>query len=85
MENILEFVIDDALIIIPALLVMGWIFKNTPDFKDWLIPYALLVLGVICSMLLLGFSVESFIQGILVTGAAVLGNQLVKQYRKEVE
>lgn len=74
-----NYIQQDALILIPTLYVMGMILKNTPEIKDWLIPYVLLILGVLGSVLLLGFSVSSVIQGILVTGAAVLTNQLIKQ------
>ena len=37
------------------------------------------------SIALIGFNVNAIIQGILVAGATVLGNQLIKQYKKENE
>jgi len=75
-----EFLIEDALIVIPVLLILGGIFKNTPKFKDWLIPYVLLALGIIFAIALIGFNVYAVLQGVLVAGAAVFSNQLYKQY-----
>lgn len=77
--DLTSYIIEQALIIIPALWVIGAILKNTPKILDWTIPYFLLVLGVLGAMGIMGVSVDSVIQGILVSGAAVLGHQLVKQ------
>ena len=78
-ELLNEFLIEEALIVIPVLLILGTIVKGTPRFKDWTIPYVLLLLGVSFTVALTGFNVDSIIQGILVSGAAVFGNQLYKQ------
>lgn len=80
MQEILnEYIIEQALIVIPVLLILGKIIKETPNAKDWLIPYILLVLGVIFTVALLGFNIDAVIQGVLVSGAAVFGNELIKQ------
>lgn len=62
-----------------ALYVIGVFLKATPKVPDWLIPWMLLLLGVIGAILLLGLSVSSVIQGVIACGVAVLGNQLYKQ------
>ncbi len=49
------------------------------SIPDWTIAYILLVLGVVGSIAMLGLSPQNAVQGVLVTGAAVLGHQLVKQ------
>lgn len=54
-------------------------FKSTPNFKDWLIPYVLLILGIVFAVFLMGFNVDAVIQGVLVSGAAVFGHELYKQ------
>jgi len=43
----------------------------------------LLPLGILGSIGLAGISVDSVIQGILVTGVTVYGNQLIKQVKKD--
>jgi len=77
--DIKEFVIGDALILIPALYVLGMFLKRTPRIPDWVIPFALLVCGIAGAIGLMGLSVRAVIQGVLVTGAAVLVNQGIKQ------
>ena len=82
MDYLNEYLLQEALIIIPALIILGKIFKETPNFKHWLIPYALLIVGVILSTLIIGLNVEGVIQGILVSGAAVFGYELYKNARE---
>lgn len=82
--EIINYITENALILIPVLLVVGAILKNTEKIKDKYIPVILLPIGIILSIWIMkGFSADSVIQGILVTGAAVYGNQLVKQISKE--
>lgn len=81
MENILqEFLIEKALILVPVLWVIGAILKNTPAIKDWLIPYILLICGIVGGLVLVGFNADGVVQGIVASGVAVLGHQLLKQY-----
>lgn len=80
----INYITENALILIPVLLVIGAILKNTERIKDKYIPVILLPIGIALSVGIMGgFSVDSVIQGILVTGAAVYGNQLIKQISKE--
>jgi len=78
-EILNEYIVQQALIVIPVLLILGKIIKETPTVKDWLIPYILLGLGVVFAVALMGINVDAVIQGVLVSGAAVFGNQLFKQ------
>lgn len=80
--DFVEYVIEQALVLIPALYVLGMIIKHTEFIEDRYIPVILLVAGIAGSVLMLGVTVEAVIQGILVTGAAVFANQLVKQASK---
>ena len=59
------------------------ILKGTEKFQDKFIPVILLPIGVIASVALIGFTVQAVIQGVLVVGAAVYTNQLIKQKNKE--
>jgi len=81
--DIIKYISDEALILIPVLYVIGMMLKNTPKVKDWLIPYILLVIGILGAISILGLSVKSVIQGILVTGATVYTNQLIKQAKNK--
>lgn len=79
MENLLNYVIDEALVVIPVLWIIGQFIKQTPNVKNWLIPYILLVIGTGLTVGIMGLSIDAVIQGVLVSGAAVFGNELIKQ------
>jgi len=80
--DFVEYVIEQALVLIPALYVLGMIIKHTQFIKDKYIPVILLAVGIAGAIALLGVTVEAGIQGILVTGVAVFTNQLIKQASK---
>lgn len=83
--DVISYIVDNALILIPALLVVGQIIKSIPNIPNWTIPLALLVIGVPGAMALAGWTVDGAIQGVLVTGAAVYGNQVWKQVANKEE
>lgn len=78
-NEIIEYIVADALILIPVLFVLGLLLKNTPRIKDWLIPWVLLVIGLVLAVLIVGDLLQGIIQGVLVVGATVLAHQLIKQ------
>lgn len=77
--NFLEYITEKAYILIPVLYLLGFIIKKTPMIPDWLIPYILLVIGILAGMALVGWTIDGCIQGALVAGITVLANQLWKQ------
>ena len=81
--EILNYIAENALILIPVLIIIGQIIKNIEKIPDKWIPVILLPLGIVGAMALGGWTVESAIHGILVTGTAVYGNQIYKQFNKE--
>lgn len=81
--EILNYILDNALLLIPALVIIGQIIKNIEKIPDKWIPLILLPLGIAGALAVCGLSVDSVVQGVLVTGAAVYGNQVYKQLKKE--
>lgn len=77
--DIMSFITEKALILIPVLYIIGMMLKNTSKIQDWSIPWILLIIGIGSSIGLLGFNMEAIIQGVLVTGTTVYTNQLFKQ------
>jgi protein-S-isoprenylcysteine O-methyltransferase Ste14 len=77
--EILDFIREDSHVLVAVLWVLGSFLKRTPSVANWTIPWILLVIGIILALSLLGISLQSVIQGILVTGGAVLVHQLGKQ------
>lgn len=81
--DMLTYITEKAIILIPVLIIIGLILKKLEFIPDKFIPLILLPLGIVGAMALGGWTFESAIQGVLVTGAAVYGNQIVKQLRKD--
>ncbi|QGH37013.1 holin [Gracilibacillus salitolerans] len=71
------------LIVVAVLWVIGLFLKRTPNFPDWIIVWTLLVLGVLVAVFVIGFTVDAFIQGVIVAGLAVFAHQLIKQTQKK--
>ncbi|EJL29930.1 phage holin family protein [Brevibacillus sp. BC25] len=75
-----QYLLEDVLVVVIALLVIGVMLKKTPRIADWLIPWLLTVSGVGLAWGVMGaISVQATIQGILAAGIATLGHQLWKQ------
>jgi hypothetical protein len=72
--------LDGALIpLVPALLIIGSILKQTPKFPDWLIVWALFALGVLSGGVVLGFNFEGIVNGVIAAGLAISSHQAFKQ------
>ncbi|NFO03074.1 holin [Clostridium botulinum] len=80
--DFMTYISQNALILIPALYIVGMIIRGTESIPNKFIPFILLIIGIIGAMFLLGFNINGAIQGILVTGGTVYTNQLFKQYNK---
>ena len=81
--EIINFIIEEGLIMIPVLYIIGEIIKFTGVLNNKWIPLTLLVFSVLFTPLLLGgFTPDNIVQAVLVTGVTVLGDQLIKQSGK---
>ncbi len=78
----INYITENALILIPVLYIIGMILKDTNKVKDKYIPLILLPIGIGLAMALIGININAIIQGILVVGVSVYTNQLVKQINK---
>ena len=83
MNDLLSYVNEYALIVIPVLYVIGMMLKGLELIPDKYIPIILLVIGIAVCVGLNGFNANSVIQGILVTGVTVYVNQLLVQSKKD--
>lgn len=83
--NLMDYIVEQALILVPVLYILGLMLKGTEKIKDWTIPWILLICGVACCIAIMGVNIQAILQGILVTGATVFGNQLIKQSTEKRE
>ncbi|MCM3208481.1 phage holin family protein [Paenibacillus illinoisensis] len=78
--------IDPALIgVVVACWVIGYGVKQVPNIPNWSIVFIVTAAAIILTGFTLGWSVDSFIQGILTGAFAVYGNQLVQQTKRGVD
>ena len=77
----IEYIVENALVLVPVLNIIGMIIKNIERINDKYIPLILLFFGIVGTIAILGLSPLSVVQGVLVTGTAVYGNQVVKQLK----
>lgn len=89
------YILPELLILVPVLYLIGYALKQNKRIQDDNIPIVLCLTGVVLTFLYIlsttplnstqavGTAIFAAItQGILVAGAAVLGNQIVKQGKK---
>ncbi len=78
--DILSYVMDNKLVLIPVIYIISYIIKQTMIVSEKFIPLILLVVGIVLSILMGGDSIiNNVVQGILVTGASVLTEEIVVQ------
>ena len=65
MDDVFHFIIGDALILIPALMIVGKILKELFIFPDRWIPLFLLPIGIAGAVALIGCCWEAVVQGVL--------------------
>ena len=81
--DILNYVVQEGLVMIPVLFIIGEIVKGTELLANKWIPLALLIVSVGFTPLLLGaYTADNVVQAVLVAGVTVFGNELIKQSSK---
>lgn len=84
-ELLEQFIVPEMMILVLVVWVLGVFLKKTPKIPNWSIVWILTLVGIIYAMLVLGLTPLGFAQGILATGFAVLGYDLVTQTKKGVD
>ena len=81
--DILNYVVQEGLVMIPALFIIGEIIKGTELLSNKWIPLVVLVISVVFTPLVLGtYTADNIVQAVLVAGVTVFGNELIKQTSK---
>lgn len=83
--EILEYVVNEGLVMVPVLFILAEIIKHTGMIGNKWIPGILLVISLAFTPCLLGgYGPDNIVQAVLVAGVTVFGNELFKQSRKEI-
>ncbi|MBB6446057.1 phage holin family protein [Bacillus benzoevorans] len=72
------YIRPDAFILVPALYFIGLFLKQTPQLPPWIHPWILMAFAILACMLHYGWAIESAVQGILVTGVAVISRDIIE-------
>ena len=81
--DILNYVVQEGLVMIPVLFIIGEIVKGTELLSNKWIPLVVLVISVAFTPLVLGtYTADNIVQAVLVAGVTVFGNELIKQTSK---
>lgn len=67
------------IVVVPALLIIGFAMKQTPKCPDWLIVWVMLICGTIAGIVTVGPDVNGIANGIIAGGLAITSNQVYKQ------
>ena len=83
--DISKFLFEQALVMVPTLWVVGEFAKYTETLSNKYIPLLVLLVSLAITPAVLGSYTDphNIVQAILVAGAAVFGDQLVKQLGSE--
>lgn len=76
--NFTVYIKPDAFILVPALFFLGIFLRQTPRLPEWSHAWIQLAFGVVACLLYYGFIIQAVVQGILVTGAAVIFRDLIE-------
>lgn len=87
LEQLMALIEPQIVILVPVLIIIGATLKKMSIVKNWAIPLTLGILGMIISVLILGFEkgfappviLEGMLQGILAAGMSVYAHQLTIQ------
>lgn len=81
--DILNYVVQEGLVMIPVLFIIGEIIKDTELLSNKWIPLVILIVSVGFTPLVLGaYTADNIVQAVLVAGVTVFGNELIKQSSK---
>ena len=82
--NVLKYISENVIVLIPVLYILGVFLKRLEALKDKYIPFVLLAAAILlCIGVNEKANVNAVIQGVLITGVTVLGNQMYIQTKKE--
>jgi hypothetical protein len=77
--DLLSYLNESYLFLVPALWVLGYALKKTPKVPDWSIIWVLFLVSEVLALFTFGINAEAITNGVVAAGVSVLGHQLIKQ------
>jgi hypothetical protein len=76
--NLGLYIRSDAFILVPALYFIGVFLRQTPFIQPWSYAWIQMFFAVTACLLYYGFEIQAVVQGILVTGVAVMFREIIE-------
>lgn len=77
--DLLQFLDQNYLMLVPVLWVLGFALKQTPRIPDWSIIWILSVVSLLFGWVTFGLTFDAIVNSMIAAGVAVYGHQLFKQ------
>lgn len=71
------YIRPDAFILVPVLYFIGLFLQQTPFIPKWGHVWIQLAFAIIACLLYYGWEIQSVVQGVLVTGTAVISRDII--------
>ncbi len=77
--DLLQYLNENYLMLVPVLWVIGYGLKQTPQVPNWSIIWILSAVSLVIGWFAYGFTYDAFANGIIAAGVSVFGHQIYKQ------
>lgn len=82
-QNLIDVVVQEAWVMVPALMALGYLIKHTSFVDSRLIPPVLTIASLVLTPLILGgFDAPNVVQAIVVAALAVYAHQVYVQSKE---
>lgn len=71
------YIQPEILVLIPVLYIIGLLLRQTEQIPIWTHAWIKTIIAIVACFLIIGLHIDAFIQGILISGAAVLMKDLI--------
>ncbi|MFJ8234831.1 phage holin family protein [Ureibacillus sp. NPDC094379] len=72
-----SFIDPKSYVLIPVLYIIIFILRQTPRIPTWTHVWIALGISIVSCLFYYGFLIQSFVEGVLVTGVAILTKDLI--------
>ncbi|MDM5332251.1 phage holin family protein [Ureibacillus composti] len=72
-----SFIDTRSYVLIPVLYIIIFLLRQTPHIPTWTHAWIAMGISVVSCLFYYGFMIQSFVEGVLVTGVAILTKDLI--------
>lgn len=80
-----NFLDPESYVLIPVLYIIVLLLRQTPHVPSWTHAWVATIISVIACFLHYGFTIESFVEGVLAAGVAILTKDLIHKTLRQTK